>query len=90
MIFSGGKDMMICVIDKESLNIIVVFDMRKVLTFSVCPEIRSICVNKNGYNVIIGTVAAEIFECVLDCSKINKDSDLILNSNVMSGHYPFY
>jgi hypothetical protein len=47
-IFTGSKDMMVCVSDKESLNKIVVFDMRKVLNSSLAPEIRSICVNKNN------------------------------------------
>jgi hypothetical protein len=82
--------MMVCVSEKENLNKILVFDMRKVLNFSLCPEIRSICVNKINKNVIIGTVASEIFECEFDSSNINKDSELVLKYNVMSGHYPLY
>ncbi|EAR94225.2 HELP domain protein (macronuclear) [Tetrahymena thermophila SB210] len=90
MIFTGGRDYKVLVLDK-TLNVITKVALDEVLKGpnipSLCPEVRSISLSSDSKNMIIGTYASEIYELNTKDAKITSTTKFAQPKSIVKGHY---
>ena len=61
--FTGGRDNCICILDSDlSMDSLIKINLERLIDSALMPRVRSVCLNKKGDTLLVGTFGSEIYE----------------------------
>ena len=61
--FTGGRDNCVCILNSDlDMDSLIKVNLERLIDEALMPRVRSICLNKKGDTMLVGTFGSEIYE----------------------------